>query len=170
MTETKTPKPKAAPKTANAAPKTETPADVFAITGFEIPGFEMPGFEMPEAARQWAETGIDNVRKAYGSIREASEKVTDLAEEALTVSRDGITDLNMKALDNAKASADAGFAFLREMLGAKTVAEAVELQSRFARERMEALTGQTREFHDAATKLAQDFSKPISQAFNRDFM
>lgn len=160
MTDTKTAKAKT---TTKPAPKAETE------TEFTADAFAMTGYEMPEAVREWAQTSIDNAKQVYGKFRKASEAMTDLTEETLTVGRDGLTDLNLKALDSAKASADAGFALMRDLFAAKTVAEAVELQTTYARERFEALSGQTKEFHEAASKLAEDLSKPVKDAYSREF-
>ncbi len=163
MTETTTAK--AAPKSrAKAAPKA---APAAAFPDFEA--FAMPKMEVPAMFREAAEKGIENAREAYAKVKTAAEGATDLMEDTFETSRQGVVEFNLKAVDAAKANADAAFGFVKDIMSAKTVAEAIELQTSFAREQFETLSAQTKEMQELATKLGTDVSTPVKEAVEKSF-
>ncbi|QFT33816.1 phasin [Roseibium porphyridii] len=164
MTETTTAK--AAPKS-RAAKAKAAPAAGVAFPDFEA--FAMPNMEVPAAFREATEKGIENAREAYAKVKTAAEDATDLMEDTFETSRQGVVEFNHKAVDAAKANADAAFTFVKDIMSAKTVAEAIELQSSFARQQFDAMSAQTKEMQDLATKLGTDVSAPVKEAFEKSF-
>ena len=49
----------------------------------------------------------------------------------------------------------------------KSVSEAVELQTAFARKQYEALMGQSKELGEVASKVAQDSAKPLNEGVQK---
>ena len=129
----------------------------------------MPKLEVPAAFREATEKSIENAREVYAKAKTAAEDATDLMEDTFETSRQGVVEFNHKAVDAAKSNADAAFTFIKDVMSAKTLAEAIELQSSFARQQFDALSVQTKEMHELATKLGTDVSAPVKEAFEKTF-
>lgn len=158
--------PKAAPKA--RATKTTKPATAASpFSDFEA--FSMPKIEVPAMVREMTEKGIEQARDAYSKVKSAAEEATDLLEDTFETSRQGVVEFNMKALDAAKVNTDATFSFFKDLMGVKTVAEAIELQSTFARQQFDALSAQAKDMQEFATKLTSDVTSPVKEAVEKSF-
>jgi phasin family protein len=67
-------------------------------------------------------------------------------------------------MDAAKANIDAGFAFMKDFMAVKSVSEAVELQTAFARERFDASSAQAKDMQAKVTKMTEEATKPVKDA------
>lgn len=128
---------------------------------------EMPGVEVPNMVREMAEQSISNARQMYETARNAAEEATDMMEDTYENARKNFTEMNLKLIDQAQANTDRVFAFAKEVAGAKTVSEAVELQTKFVREQFEAFASQAREMQETASKLATETTGPMREAWER---
>jgi phasin len=172
MTETTTAKaaPKArATKSAKAAPAAAAFPNMEAFSMPNMEAFSVPNMEVPAAFREATEKGIENAREAYAKIKTAAEDATDLMEDTFETSRQGVVEFNHKAVDAAKANTDAAFSFMKDLMAAKSVAEAIELQSSYAREQFDALSAQTKDMQEFATKLSTDVTAPVKEAVEKTF-
>lgn len=147
------------------AKSTKPAAEKTAIPNFDA--FAMPNVEIPGAAREFAEKSIEQARDAYAKVKTAAEEATDLLEDTFQTTRRGAIDFNAKALDAAKANSDATFQFVKDLMGAKTVAEAIELQSSFARNQFETFTAQAKDMQEFSTKFAGELSAPMKDAMEK---
>ncbi|GGB53074.1 hypothetical protein GCM10011316_26380 [Roseibium aquae] len=157
--------------TAKPAPKART-TKTSKVTPAGFPDFEafaMPKMEVPAAFREATEKGIEQARDTYAKVKSAAEGATDLMEDTFETSRQGMVEFNHKAVDAARANADAAFGFMKDMMSVKTLAEAIELQSTFARQQFDALSAQTKEMQELATKLGTDVSAPVKEAMEKTF-
>lgn len=127
----------------------------------------LPGTDTPKLVREMAEQSISTARQMYESARNAAEEATDMMEDTYETARKSFTELNLKLIDQAQANTDRVFAFAKEVAGAKTVSEAVELQTKFAREQFEAFASQAREMQETAQKLAAETTGPMKEAWER---
>ncbi|MEJ8473624.1 phasin [Roseibium algae] len=146
-----------ASKTASAAP----------FADFEA--FSMPKMEVPAAFREASEKGLDQAREAYSKVKTAAEDATDLIEDTFETSRQGAVELNSKAVDAAKVNTDATFSFMKDMMAVKTLAEAIELQSGFARKQFDVLSTQAKDMQEFATKLSTEVTAPVKDALEKSF-
>lgn len=147
----------AAPKAAKkVAAKTEA-TDVFALAGVD----------MPEMLRDAAEKGVKQAKDTYEKMRTAAEEATDMIEDQMETARTGFVAVNAKALDAAKANIDATFKFAKDVLGVKTVAEAIELQTSFARQQFDLVSAQAKEMQELVTKVATEASAPVKDAVSK---
>ncbi|MEM6846728.1 MAG: phasin family protein [Pseudomonadota bacterium] len=128
---------------------------------------DIPGTEVPNMVREMAEAGISSARTIYDNARNAAEEATDMMEDTYEHARKSFTEMNLKLIDQAQANTDRVFAFAKEVAGVKTVSEAVELQTKFAREQFEAFASQAKEIQDTASKLAAETTGPMKDAFER---
>ncbi len=90
-------------------------------------------------------------------------------EDSFESARQGAVALGLKAIDAAKKTTDASFELFASLMGAKTMTDALELQTAFARKQMELAAGQAKEFQDAAQKAFMDAAKPTREAFEKAF-
>lgn len=126
--------------------------------------FPMATAEVPEAFRDMAEKGVSQARENYAKVKAAAEEATDVLEESFETARGNTLDLSGVAMDAAKANIDAGFAFMKDFMAVKSVSEAVELQTAFARERFDASTAQAKDMQAKVTKMTEEASKPVKDA------
>ncbi|MHC5654680.1 phasin [Stappia sp. ICDLI1TA098] len=160
-TETKT----AAAKTARAKTAKAIDDTVVAFPNFEA--FSMPKMEIPAATREMAEKGIEQAREAYSRMKTIAEDATDLMEDGFETSRRGVLDLNHKAVDAARTNSDATFSFMKDLIEAKTVAQAIELQTSFMRSQFEAFSSQAKDMQELATKLGSEMSSTFKVAVEK---
>lgn len=140
--------------TSKTSKTTQTPFEAFA--------FPTPAFEVPEAFREFAEGSVSQAREAYDRMRTAAEEATGLVEGTFETAREGAVSFGVKAIDTAKTNSDASFTFARDMFGAKTMSEMIELQSSFARSQFEAFANQFKEFQALTEKYVTDTTKPVT--------
>jgi phasin len=129
---------------------------------FEAFTFPTPTFEVPAAFRDLAEKSVSTARDTYAKIKSAADDATGLVEETFETAREGAFAIGVKTLDAAKTNSDASFEFARDLFGAKSVSEMIELQSSFARKQFDALTEQFKEFQVLGEKFVTDTTKPVS--------
>ncbi|MEQ8656479.1 MAG: phasin [Hyphomicrobiales bacterium] len=129
--------------------------------------FPMATADVPEAFRDMAEKGVAQARDNYAKMKAAAEEATDVLEESFETARGNTLDLSTAAIDAAKANIDAGFAFMKDFMAVKSVSEAVELQTAFARERFDASTAQAKDMQVKVTKMTEEATKPVKDAMTK---
>lgn len=168
MTETKTAA--AAPKAPRAKTARAADATIAAFPNFEA--FTMPKMEIPAVTREMAEKSIEQAREAYAKLKTAAEDATDLIEDGFETTRRSVLDFNHKAVDAARANTDATFQFVKDLFEVKTLAEAIELQTSFARAQFDAFGAQAKDMQELSTKLAGEMNETFKGAVekaSRDF-
>ncbi len=152
----------------NATGKTSKTAKS-AAAPFEAFSFPTPTFEVPAAFREFAEKSASQARDAYATLKSASEEATGLVEETFENARDGALAIGTKAIDAAKSNSDASFALVRDMFGAKTMSELIELQSAFARKQFEVVTEQMKELQALGEKYVTTTTMPVTKKVEKAF-
>ena len=166
MTETKTAA--AAPKAPRAKTDKAADATIAAFPNFEaftMPN--MPKMEIPAVTREMAEKSIEQAREAYAKLKTAAEDATDLIEDGFETTRRSVLDFNHKAVDAARANTDATFQFVKDMFEVKTLAEAIELQTSFARAQFDAFGAQAKDMQELSTKLAGEMNETFKGAVEK---
>lgn len=135
----------------------------------KIEAFLMPKLEVPTAVRELAEKSVTQARENYEKVKAAAEEATDVLEDTYETARKSMLEFNLKAIDTAKSNSDATFEFVKDFAGVKTLSEAVELQTAFARKQFESLTAQAKEFQELATKLSSEATSPLKDAATKIF-
>lgn len=134
---------------------------------FEAFSFAVPNAEVPAAFREFAEKALTGSKEAYAKMKTAAEEATEAFEDSIETARSGAVEFGHKSLDAAKSNTDATFAFYKELLGAKTFAEAVELQTSFAKKQIEALTAQAKDFQEFSQKFVTEASRPVKSSVEK---
>jgi len=151
--------------------KTSKAAKATPFEAFSMPStaFPTPSFEVPVAVREFAEKSVSQARDAYAKLKDAADDATGLVEETLETVREGTFAIGVRALDAAKSNTDASFALAKDLFGAKTMSEVIELQSKFARKQFDAFASQFKEFQSLTEKLVTDTTKPMTQQVEKTF-
>ncbi|HMB48270.1 MAG TPA: phasin [Afifellaceae bacterium] len=137
------------------------------VTKAAVGMFAANGIEVPEAFRSMTENGIAQARESYSQFKEKAEEATDLIEETFETARDGLVDLQHKSLDAAKQNTDAAFDYAKQMMGMTSIADAVQLQAKFAREQFESFVDYAKDFQTSATQVAEETARPAKKAYSQ---
>ncbi len=149
-------------------PMKETKEKVAAAAkGAKKDAMAMANFEMPAAFREYAEKGVQQARDTYKSYKSIAEDATDALEDSFASVTKGTTELQAHALGVAKSNVNAGFELVERMIGVKSLAEALEIQTDFARRQFDTLATQTREFQAIVTKVQADSAKPFKDGVSK---
>lgn len=147
-------------KTVKAA---DSKQDVFAIPGLP----NIPAMEVPPAFRDMAETSVAQSKEAYDKFKTAAEDATVVLETAIEKTRDGVVQLNAKAMEVAQENTDAALSHVKNVFAVKTFSEIVELQTAYIKSQMNAMQDQTKIFQELTTKLIETASAPYKTAFEK---
>ena len=126
-----------------------------------------PTFEIPAAVRELAERSIRQAKEGYDRFKAAAEDATGVLEDTYSTMSKGFAEVSLKSLDTAKDNTNAAFDFARDLVNVRSFAEAVELQTAFVRQRLEAGIAQTRELATLVNKVANDSIRPVREGFER---
>jgi hypothetical protein len=115
----------------------------------------------PVAADPVAEI-VDIVSAPLAVIEEAIEDAVETASETLTASfKIDSSTFTQKSLELWSENANAFFDFVEQIARVKSFEEAVDLQSRFASERLEAFLRQSKELMESARDIASLSAAPL---------
>jgi len=136
---------------------------------FEAFNFPTPSFEVPAAVREFAEKSVSQAREAYDKLKTAADDATGFVEQTLDAAREGTMAISLKAVDAAKENSDASFSFARDLFGARTMSDVIELQSTFARKQFDTFASQFKEFQVLTEKLVTNTTTPVSDKVEKTF-
>jgi phasin family protein len=135
------------------------------------------GFEKTMAA---VKEGMEKATKGFESsqvkLKESVEKAMKSSEELLAFSKAnmeafmkaskifaaGLQDISKEVAAHNKASIEESVSFTKSLLSVKSVKEAVDLQSSFARASIEKAVSETNKVTDASVKLAEEAIAPLT--------
>jgi phasin len=129
--------------------------------------FSNPTFDVPEFVRNFAEQGFTQTREVYARAKNAAEEATDMIESSMEASRESVREVQAKALDIAKANTDAMFELARNLIAATSPAEAFQLQTAFARERLEAFVEYSKDVQASMSKVGAEAANPARSFFGK---
>ena len=144
------------------------PAPIADVTKlFEAPMKSMT--EMQEKVRVALEKGLTETRANYAKAKSAADEATSAIETSLATAKTGVVEINTKAIEALKATAEANFDFMKSIFAAKTMSDYVTLHTEFARKQVEMMTGQSKEIGALAQKVATDSVEPIKAQVAKTF-
>ncbi|RFB79698.1 phasin [Methylovirgula sp. 4M-Z18] len=128
-----------------------------------------PVREIQENVRKATEKSVEDTRAAYARVKTVAEDATSSLEASYAAATKGIVALNTKALEAVRTNTEAAFDFAKALFGAKTVAEAINLQTEHARKTFETVTAQSKELAALAQKVATDSVEPLKTSVSKAF-
>ena len=123
--------------------------------------------QMPEAVRVLAEKNIAQTREMYERSKDALETVLESWERTFDAAGQGAVALNRKVIDITQRNINASFDFVKNLVGAKTLAEAMELHSTDWSKQLNALRTQAEEVRDLSTRVTSDVVEPAKAQVKR---
>ena len=124
----------------------------------------MPDLEVPAAFREVADQAVTQAKDAYARVQTAAEEAIGLVGKTYEAAGNQSVAMNLKVLEISNANANASFEFFKDYIGAKTIAEAIEVQTAYVRNQFEAVSGQLKDIEDATQKAAVEVARPIRKA------
>lgn len=134
--------------------------DVFSFSAFD------PS-RVTESFRDFAEKGALQSREAFSKIKVAAEEATKTVEATVQTAQAGTVEIGLKAIDAVRTNADLSLSHMEALLGVKSVAELIELQTGFFRKQAEFTVEQAKAMQEATRKLAEDVTKPGKEAVEK---
>ncbi|CCF18007.1 Phasin [Pseudorhizobium banfieldiae] len=131
--------------------------DIFSFSAFD------PA-KLTDSFREFAEKGAAQSREAYAKVKAATEEATKTVETTMQSAQAGSVEVGLKAIEALRTNADLSLSHMESLLGVKSVAEFVELQTSFVRKQAELTVDQARSIQDATRKLAEAVSQPGKEA------
>jgi len=125
--------------------------------------------DMQEKVRAMLEKGLIETRATYSKAKTAADEASNAVETSFANAKSGIVEINVKALEALRASADANFDFLKSIFNVTSASDFVSLQTEFTRKQLELLTGQTKELGALAQKVANDTVEPLKAQAAKTF-
>lgn len=117
--------------------------------------------QMPEAVRVIAEKNIAQTRELYEHSKDAFDKILESWEKTFDAAGQGAVALNRKWVDITQRNINSGFEFAKNLIGAKSVAEAVELHSTYWQKQLTTLKAQAEEMRELSTRVTTDVTEPV---------
>lgn len=131
--------------------------DVFSFSAFDPSKFS-------EGFRDFAEKGAAQSKDAYSKMKTAAEEASKTMEATMQTAQAGTVELGLKAIDAMRTNAEMSLSHMEALLGVKSVAELVELQTSFIRKQAEVTVEQAKSIQDVAKKVAETVAKPGKEA------
>lgn len=125
---------------------------------FEFPAFDMS--KMADSYREFADQSVSKTKENYEKVKTAAEDATKAVEATLETAQAGTVELSMKAIDAARANVEHSLSHMEALLGVKSVAQMIELQTAFFRKQTELMVDQAKTMQEAARKVMDDVAKP----------
>lgn len=163
-----------AKKPALARPvETAAPAPAFDLPQVDvakaIETVAAPARELQETVREAAEKGVEETRAAFARAKLVAEEATDSLEQSAKTAAESLLAFNHKLVDAMRANSDAGFDFVKALLGAKSWSQAIELNTAFTRQQFDAINAQGKDLAAFAQQAATEACAPLKDSFSKAF-
>jgi len=135
----------------------ETDESVVAASA-EAPAVEVVAESLSEPVTDVVAEITDMVQAPLAAIEEAVETATETFAASFKLDSSTFTQ---KSMELWSENADAFFDFIEKITRAKSFEEAVELQTRFANERLDVLLRQSKELMETARNMASLSAAPL---------
>jgi phasin len=145
------------------------PTDIVAEVSETIEAAEAPVAELESNVHAAIEKGATESRAVFAKAKISADETAHAIEKSYYAARDGVIAINAKAFEALRANAEANLEFMKAAFGVKSMADFVALQSEFARSRVDALTGQTKDLGALTQKTVADTIEPLKDQVAKSF-
>jgi phasin len=128
-----------------------------------------PAAEIQQSLRSALEKGVVESRAVFIKAKIAADETASAIEVSFAAAKDGALAINAKAFEALRANADASFDFLKAVFAVKSLPDLLTLQTEFARNQVETITTQTKDFGALAQKAMTDTVEPLKEQAARSF-
>lgn len=130
-------------------------------------GFDMPLFALPGIFGGIAEQGVVRATETCEKLKAASGEIAEILREAYSKNAKGAADYGTKVIEMSGVNTSSAFDFLTQLMGTKSLSEAIQLSATQSRKNFEITSAQNKELWELAQKLATDTAQPIKTSFAR---
>jgi phasin len=117
--------------------------------------------QVPATMQVLAESSVAQTREVYERSKNALQAVLESWQRSFSAAGQGAIALNRKIIDVAERNINNGFDLATGLVGAKNIAEVMELQSAYWRKQFSEVTTQAEEVRGLSKKVATDVVRPI---------
>jgi len=147
-------------KTVKAAAPKAPAQDAFAIPS-------LSALEVPPVIRDIAENSVAQTKEAYEKIKASAEEATSILGSSIEKTRDGVAQLNAKAIEAARANTEAAMTHAKDVIAVKSLSEAIELQAAFTKNQINAMQDQVKTFQEITAKITEETTAFYKLAFQK---
>jgi phasin len=108
--------------------------------------------------------GLSQARETHARFSEAIEDTSEALEQAFSNANRGTAEYRAKLMDIARANTDAAFDMMRELMGARSLPELLEVSTSHTRRQLETASAQMRELTELTQKVATETAGPLRQS------
>jgi phasin len=127
----------------------------------------LQNLEVPEVAREFVKRQAETAKERAADLHASSEKVTDVIETAVAGSVSEAAKISRNIQQAIYQDAEAFFAGIDKLASAKSLNEAVQLQSDMLRARGEVLVSRAKYTTEYLGKLVADGAKTAQDNFSK---
>src|SRR3954467_9125707 len=113
-------------------------------------GTRQTSFQVPEEMRTMAERSLTQARQALDSFLGAARRTAETMEQSTDKVQAGAKDMAQRTLSAAEQNIRTSLDYAEQLVRAKDLQEAAQIQSEFVRRQAEAMQAQMKEFGSAA--------------------
>lgn len=124
---------------------------------------------IPENVQAMAEEGVAKTREAYAKFNAVAKDNVKVLEDVFVAAHAGAKSIGEKVLRNTEANTEAAFAAAQSIARAKTLPEAIQLQTNFVQQQLTVAGAQTKELFELSTKVAQQTFQMVNAAATKSF-
>ncbi len=126
-------------------------------------------FEVPEQVRAFAEKGVEQAREHYAKFKDVAEGNNSAIEAAFSAASRGASEYAAKLLSFLQANTYAGFDFAHELVGVKSLSQAIDVWGSNSRKQLETFAGQAQELAELTRTIAAETTEPLKAQASRTF-
>ncbi|MBB4010163.1 phasin [Allorhizobium taibaishanense] len=120
--------------------------------------------KISDSLREFTEKGAAQSKEAYAKMKAAAEDASKTVEATLQSAQSGTVELSLKAIDALRTNAELSLSHMEALMGVKSIAELVELQTAFIRKQAEVTVEQAKAMQETVKKVAETVAKPGKEA------
>ena len=102
----------------------------------------------------------------FEDFQKFSKEQLEAFTAASTTLSKGLQDIAAESSDYSKKAFAAGTAMYENLLGARSVESAIQIQTEFAKQAYEGFVAQSSKFSELYAKVASDALKPVTSAYS----
>lgn len=118
-----------------------------------------PNFEVPNEMRDFAEKSVEQARKAFDGFLGAAQKTAESVDGSAAAVRNNAQDMARKSLSYAEQNMRAAFDHAQNLVRAKDLQEAMQIQTDFVKSQFSTMQEQMKELGAGVQKSASEAVK-----------
>ena len=130
---------------------------------------ERPVRDATGAAREFAHQGAAATRNTFEKTTAAAEEANKTLQQSYSTAAKGAMEFNIQCMDMLRANANANLDFARQLFGAKSPSEGIELSTAHAHRQFETYVEQAQQLAGLAQKVTTDAVQPLQARMTSAF-